>query len=83
MSVVATAKPPMEPAWQARLCGAQMPYGIALARIATGRHDGVHDPPRQQREQPGDAKRTGEDQPHDAAMIDDLMPMRLTHRAEP
>jgi hypothetical protein len=34
---------------------------------------GVHDPSREQREQPGDNQRTGENQDHDAAMIGDPM----------
>jgi hypothetical protein len=36
-------------------------------------HNRVQDPPRKQREQPGDNQRTGENQDHDAAMIRDLM----------
>jgi hypothetical protein len=31
----------------------------------------VHDPSRNEREQPGDDKRTGENKDHDAAMISD------------
>jgi hypothetical protein len=37
--------------------------------VLRAEQDGVHDPPRDQCEQPGDDQRTGENQDHDAAMI--------------
>ena len=48
------------------------PERLAQGLLMAEQH-GVHDPSREQREQPGDNQRTGENQDHDAAMIGDPM----------
>src|SRR5260370_36205235 len=50
--------------------------GTILAGVLRAEQDGVHDPPWEQSEQPGDDKRTGENQDHDAAMIRDPVTVR-------
>ena len=52
------------------------PERLAQGLLMAEQH-GVHDPPREQREQSGDNQSTGEDQDHDAAMIGDPMLVRL------
>src|ERR1700737_5491770 len=46
------------------------------SRALRAEHDSVHDPPRQQREQPGDDERARERKDHDAAMIRDAVAVR-------
>ena len=47
--------------------------------LSLTKYDAVHDPPRQQREQPGDHKRPGKNENHDAAMIGDPVTMCHPH----
>jgi hypothetical protein len=53
-----------------------------VLRALWAEQDGVHDPPRQQREQPGDHQRAGENQDHDAAVIGDAKAVRPPHPTE-
>jgi len=43
------------------------------------KNDRVHDPPWNERKQPGNDERAGENPDHDPPMIDDAMPMREPH----
>src|SRR5450631_4262044 len=80
--------PPLRGSWKRRLEALRRGRSGNEKRLApesvfsgamTDRTRAVHDPPRQQREQPGDHKRPGKNENHDAAMIGDLVTVRLPH----
>ena len=53
---------------------------MPLKTAASGaEYDGVHDPPRQQREQSGDHQRTAKRQRHGEPMTDDIVAARAPH----